>query len=80
MRLQGEISQAILEQYVGQRLEILVDAPQGEWPGLHLGRTWFQAPEIDGHTYISGPGVAPGALLQADIVESATYDLTALAG
>ena len=78
MNLQGEISEEILETYVGQRLPILVDTPHGEWPGLHVGRTWFQAPESDGVTYISGPGVTPGALVEADITEATTYDLVAL--
>jgi tRNA-2-methylthio-N6-dimethylallyladenosine synthase/ribosomal protein S12 methylthiotransferase len=44
-----------------------------------LGRTWFQAPEVDGVTYVSGPEVAPGAMVEAEIVESKTYDLVALA-
>ncbi|MDR0827737.1 MAG: 30S ribosomal protein S12 methylthiotransferase RimO [Desulfovibrio sp.] len=76
--IQAGISADLLAAYVGRRLEILVDASHGEWPGLHRGRTWFQAPEIDGITYVSGPGVSPGALLEAEIVEAATYDLTAL--
>lgn len=79
MEIQSEISEEILEGFVGTRQEVLVDAPHEEWPGLHTGRTWFQAPEIDGLTYISGPGVEPGALVEADIVESRTYDLVALA-
>lgn len=79
MEMQAEISANFLLTQVGKRLPVLVDAPQGDWPGLHIGRTWFQAPEIDGVTYISGPGVAPGRLVDADIVESASYDLTALA-
>lgn len=79
MEAQAEISEEIMEGYVGQRLPVLVDAPHDEWPGLHTGRTWFQAPEIDGVTYVSGAGVAPGALVEADIVEARTYDLVALA-
>lgn len=79
MQAQAEISGELLSGYVGRRMDVLVDAPQGEWPGLHVGRTWFQAPEIDGLTYISGPGVAPGALVEAEIVEATEYDLTALA-
>jgi tRNA-2-methylthio-N6-dimethylallyladenosine synthase/ribosomal protein S12 methylthiotransferase len=78
MALQREISAAILAQYAGQRLSILVDAPQGEWPGLHVGRAWFQAPENDGVTYVSGPGVFPGALVEAEITSCADYDLVAL--
>jgi tRNA-2-methylthio-N6-dimethylallyladenosine synthase/ribosomal protein S12 methylthiotransferase len=80
MGIQAEISTEILASFVGQRLCVLVDRPQGEWPGLHLGRTWFQAPEADGVTYISGPGVTPGVLVEAEISEASTYDLVALTG
>ena len=78
MEVQAEISAEWLSGFEGERLPILVDAPHPEWPGLHTGRTWFQAPEIDGLTYISGPGVKPGALIEADIVECRDYDLVAL--
>ena len=78
MEIQSEISEEIMAEYVGRRESILVDAPHSEWPGLFTGRTWFQAPEVDGTTYVSGPGVAAGALVQADIIEASTYDLTAL--
>ncbi len=50
-----------------------------EWPSLYKGRVWFQAPEIDGICYVSGPGVKAGQLVECDIVESTDYDLTALA-
>ena len=78
MEIQSEISEDLLTAFVGQRLPILVDSPHEEWPGLHTGRAWFQAPEIDGVTYISGPGVTPGAMVTAEIAEAATYDLVAL--
>lgn len=78
MELQSDISAEWLAQVENERLTVLVDAPHSEWPGLHVGRTWFQAPEIDGITYISGPGVSPGALVDADIVECRDYDLVAL--
>ena len=79
MEIQAGISEQQLQEVVGRTMPVLVDAPHDEWPGLHVGRVWFQAPEVDGITYVSGPGVAPGALVQGDIVESSTYDLTALA-
>ncbi len=78
MQIQADISEDLLAAFNGARLPVLVDAPHPEWPGLHTGRTWFQAPEVDGQTYISGPGVAPGALVEADIIETRTYDLVAL--
>ena len=79
MTAQKKISAAILENSVGTDMDVLVDAPHPEWPGLHVGRTWFQAPEIDGVTYISGPGVKPGAMVTASIEEAKEYDLVGLA-
>lgn len=79
MELQNGISEEILSGYAGQRMEVLVDEASEEWPGLHTGRTWFQTPDVDGLTYISGPDVAPGVVVEADIVETREYDLVALA-
>jgi tRNA-2-methylthio-N6-dimethylallyladenosine synthase/ribosomal protein S12 methylthiotransferase len=79
MRAQAAISAKWLKQFLGRRLPVLVDAPHPDWPGLYAGRAWFQAPEIDGIVYVSGPGVTAGALIEADIVETRDYDLVALA-
>lgn len=78
MSLQKDISHDLLERFVGGTEDVLVDSVNPEWPGLHNGRAWFQAPEVDGITYISGPDVKPGAMVSADIIESSDYDLTAL--
>lgn len=53
MGIQAGISEAFLAAQVGRRLPVLVDAPHPDWPGLHQGRVWFQAPEVDGITYVS---------------------------
>ena len=79
MALQSEISAELLEAQLGRHLDILVEKPSPEWPGLYIGRAWFQAPEVVGVTYISGPGVAPGRIIRAEITETHTYDLSALA-
>ncbi len=79
MESQAGISAEWLANFLQERVSILVDAPHPDWPGLHTGRAWFQAPEIDGLTYVSGPGVRPGAIVEAEIVESRDYDLVALA-
>lgn len=80
MAMQKEISREILAEYEFERMDVLVDKSlDEEWPGLHAGRVWFQAPEVDGITYISGPDVQPGAFLQAEITDTHAYDLSALA-
>jgi tRNA-2-methylthio-N6-dimethylallyladenosine synthase/ribosomal protein S12 methylthiotransferase len=78
MRLQQKISARILAEYEGETMDVLVDQPHPEWPGLFIGRTWFQAPEIDGVTYISGPDVHSGSMVPAMIHEAKVYDLVAL--
>ncbi len=79
MKLQAGISAELLAEYAGRDMEILLDAPSPEWPGLYLGRAWFQAPEIDGITYVSGEGLNAGDLVTAQINAAHTYDLEALA-
>ena len=78
MSIQRDISASFMEQQVGKKMDVLVDSVNPEWPGLHDGRVWFQAPEIDGLTYVSGPGVEPGVHVSAEIVDNGDYDLTAL--
>jgi len=78
MLIQQEITQRWLQTYLEQRLELLVDAPHPEWPTLYQARTWFQAPNIDGLTYLSGTHLSPGQMVKAEIIETKTYDLIAL--
>lgn len=81
MRIQAEISEENLQRYVGETMEVLVEAPHEDWPGLYTGRAWFQAPEVDGVVYVSAePGdvFLPGRIVQAEIQEAKTYDLVAL--
>ncbi len=79
MEAQKEVSEEIMAACVGQELDVLVDEPSPDWPGLHVGRVWFQAPEVDGVTYVSGPGVEPGRMVRAVVEEAGAYDLSALA-
>ncbi|WP_018124374.1 30S ribosomal protein S12 methylthiotransferase RimO [Desulfovibrio oxyclinae] len=81
MALQAEISAELMEEYVGQEIEILVERPSPEWPGLYEGRAWFQAPEVDGKTYISvpeGTELTPGTFVTAEVESASTYDLSVL--
>lgn len=80
MHLQKKISRAGLRVYKDQMLDILVDSPHPEWPGLFTGRAWFQAPDIDGLTYVSGSDIKTGQLVKARVQETKDYDLAALQG
>ena len=78
LEIQAEISSSLLAEHLDCEMDILIDRSDPEWPTLFQGRTWFQAPEVDGITYISSLKAAPGQILRSRIQESRTYDLIAL--
>jgi ribosomal protein S12 methylthiotransferase RimO len=78
MEIQSAISEEHLSRYADTIQSVIVDEPCPEWEGLYTGRTWFQAPEVDGVTYVSGPGVKPGQIVPVRIDETKTYDLVGL--
>ena len=77
MTLQQGISAELHAAMVGREVEVLVEGVSDESDLLLQGRTWGQAPEIDGVTYIN-EGYAPaGAVVRAEIVDAGDYDLVA---
>jgi len=50
MAAQAKISQTINEQYVDKIFEVLIE--ENPESGVYIGRTMFQAPEVDGVTFI----------------------------
>ncbi|MFW5731348.1 MAG: 30S ribosomal protein S12 methylthiotransferase RimO, partial [Desulfonatronovibrionaceae bacterium] len=78
MSVQSRISAGLLAEYTDQTLDIMVDEPHPEWPGLYSGRAWFQAPEVDGMSYVSGPGIKQGEIVRARVHETSEYDLITL--
>lgn len=81
MALQAEISAEIMDSYVGETLPVLIEQASEEWPGLYIGRTWFQAPDVDGVTYVSAPPDVEldlGTIVDVEIEKADTYDLSGL--
>ena len=73
MELQQQISLAKNQAQVGRTLEVLVE---GYGDGVSIGRSYRDAPEIDGLVII--PGQLPlGQLVPVHIDGAMTYDLTA---
>jgi ribosomal protein S12 methylthiotransferase len=76
MALQQEISSRNLARFDGRVLKVLVE--EQEEPGLWVGRSMAQAPEVDGVTYIRTDGETPaplGAFVKVRIVDTLEYDL-----
>jgi ribosomal protein S12 methylthiotransferase len=73
MQLQQKISTERLAKKVGQTLQVLIDEVDEEGA---IGRSFADAPEIDGSVYLNGEQqVAPGDLVQVTIEHADEYDL-----
>jgi len=79
MAAQQEIAFAFNQSLVGRRLDVLIDGPAPEGKSLWLGRTYADAPDVDGLTFVRGAHLVPGDLVDCEIVGSEGYDLIAQA-
>jgi ribosomal protein S12 methylthiotransferase len=79
MAAQQEIAFAFNRSLVGRALDVLIDGPVSEEKNLWVGRTYADAPDVDGVTYVSGHGLEPGDLAACTIVGTEGYDLVARA-
>jgi ribosomal protein S12 methylthiotransferase len=80
MAVQQRISAENLARFQGRSMAVLLDeVPGGGDPWI--GRTSFQAPEVDGVTWIhpspAGPLPAPGSFIRVKVVQTLDYDLSA---
>ncbi len=77
MAAQQPISAAQQAALVGREIEVLVEGPSDETDLLLQGRTYGQAPDIDGVTYINEGWAEPGSFARAQVVDAGDYDLVA---
>ena len=75
MSLQARISAGINAGFQNQVLDILLEGLCQETNLLLCGRTRFQAPEVDGLTYINSGEAQAGQIVKVKITETHTYDL-----
>jgi ribosomal protein S12 methylthiotransferase len=77
MELQQRISLERNRECLGQAMEILIEAPASP-PFAWVGRSYRDAPEIDGLVYVSnGSMLRPGDFVAARITAAREYDLEA---
>ena len=78
MATQQEIAFQWNASQIGKRLDVLLDRPHPEEPNVWIGRTYADAPDIDGLVFVTGEGLAEGDLQPCEIVTSQGYDLIAV--
>lgn len=73
MAQQAEISQAHNGRYIGKTCRVLVEEKLED--ALYAGRTQFQAPEVDGLTFVRANNLNTGSFYEIRICDAMEYDL-----
>lgn len=79
MEIQRDISSQTNEKFLNKSMEIIIDEKTAEEKNLYLGRTQYDAPEVDGLVYLKAGSnnLKPGDIITAMISDSYEYDLVA---
>jgi len=72
IKKQEVISRENLKKYIGKKIKVLIEKKENDY---FIGRTEFDAPEIDGVVYIKGRNLKIGNFYNLKITSSDTHDL-----
>jgi len=76
MSLQSKISEETNHSLEGRVLEVLVEGRDEEQENIAYGRSYREAPEVDGQIYIEGDtGSRPGDMVKVRILQGFAYDI-----
>ncbi|MDD4980376.1 MAG: MiaB/RimO family radical SAM methylthiotransferase [Candidatus Omnitrophica bacterium] len=74
---QQKVSRKINEKLLGRTISVLIDERE---QGSYLGRTQYDAPEVDGLVYVNSSKILkPGDFVPVEITDTLEYDLVAKA-
>ncbi|MBN3526263.1 30S ribosomal protein S12 methylthiotransferase RimO [Paenibacillus apiarius] len=74
MEIQREVSKQVSEKRIGEIVEVLVERYDGR-NDVYIGRSQFDAPEIDGEVFISNSKLSIGDITQVRITHALEFDL-----
>jgi ribosomal protein S12 methylthiotransferase len=64
---------------LGRRLDVLIDAAVPDEKNAWIGRSFADAPDVDGVVYVTGEHLSVGSLVECEVVAANGYDLVAAA-
>jgi ribosomal protein S12 methylthiotransferase len=79
MAVQQEVAFGWNDAQIGQRLEVLIDAAVPGERTAWVGRSYADAPDVDGVVYVTGEKLAAGSIVPCEIVARKDYDLIGVA-
>ena len=76
MSLQCKISEEINQSLEGKELDVLIEGSDEEQENVAYGRSYREAPEVDGQVFVEGLANAqPGGLVHVRVAQGFTYDV-----
>jgi ribosomal protein S12 methylthiotransferase len=79
MAEQQAIAFAWNEQQIGRKIDVLIDSAVPGENNAWIGRSFAEAPDVDGVIFVTGKGIKAGQFVPCEIVASRDYDLVAAA-
>jgi len=79
MAEQQEIAFAWNDAQLGRQLDVILDSAVPGEKNAFIGRSYADAPDVDGVVYVSGENLRVGAIVSCEIVGSSEYDLVVAA-
>lgn len=79
MELQQTIATELNAAWLGRTVDVVIDDAAPDAPGVYLGRTAADCPEVDGQVYVhSKTKLSPGDFVPVKITDTYEYDLVAM--
>jgi ribosomal protein S12 methylthiotransferase len=78
MAAQQEIAFAWNAEQAGRTLDVMIDGPVPGEPNAYIGRTYADAPDVDGQVFVTGQGLDSGQVVPCEVVAAQGYDLIAV--
>ncbi|MEG6585472.1 30S ribosomal protein S12 methylthiotransferase RimO [Dendrosporobacter sp. 1207_IL3150] len=76
MALQCQISEELNQDLEGQTLEVLIEGRDPEQANISFGRSYREAPDIDGQVYVENDELSkPGDIISVKVIQGFTYDV-----
>jgi ribosomal protein S12 methylthiotransferase len=64
---------------IGRQMDVIVDAAVPDENNAWIGRSYADAPDVDGVVYVTGEGLKVGSIVRCEIVATSEYDLVGVA-
>jgi ribosomal protein S12 methylthiotransferase len=79
MAVQQELAFEWNEAQIGRQLDVIIDAAVPDEKNAWIGRSYADAPDVDGVVFVTGVKLSVGSLASCEVVATSNYDLVAVA-